>query len=446
MRNGSEGRGIVKNGRWTMKVNLRQALITGLVAIALLPASSRCETSQVSVAQNGTQSDGTSVYSAVSGDGQYVAFYSSATNLSDPAGNGSNQIFVKNINTGEVEIASVSSSEIQGTGSSYAAALSEDGNVVVFASAATNLVAGDSNGVTDIFVRDRSSGTTRRANLASDQSQATGTSSAYSLAVSADGRYVLFASSASNLVGAGVDTNSVRDVFLRDMQSLSTQRVSVRADGSQNSGSGCDSPSMSADASVVAFVSDDGSLVDDDSGSNEDVFVKDLASGAVSLISRNTQGVPANAASAAPAVSGDGRYVAFYSGASDLVPGDTNERSDIFLYDRNSGLTSRISVGFGGAQSNGHSFSPAFGGNSRYVAFLSMSSNLLAGGKQMMGSYDVYTYDIQTGKIALQSISSEGAEDNHNDPLDDSARTFGISRWQQSNFFQHWHNAGFGRQ
>jgi archaellum component FlaF (FlaF/FlaG flagellin family) len=166
---------------------------------------------------------------------------------------------------------SVATGGTQGNGDSFIPAISADGRYVTFQSIASNLVPGDTNSTFDVFVRDRRSGTTQRVNVATDGTQANGDS--FSLAISADGRYVTFQSIASNLVPG--DTNDRTDVFVRDLRSGTTQRVSVATGGTQANGDS-DIPAISADGRYVAFESGASNLVPGDTNHSEDVFVRDL--------------------------------------------------------------------------------------------------------------------------------------------------------------------------
>ena len=223
--------------------------------------------------------------------------------------------------------ASVASDGTQGNDDSWSSALSADGRYVAFQSAAGNLVAGDTNGTWDIFVRDRTTGATTRVSVASDGTQGNSASSAPVL--SADGRTVAFYSSASNLV---VGDTGWADVFVRDLTTGVTRRVSVASDGSQaNSDSVI--PALSADGRYVAFVSLASNLVAGDTNGQSDVFVRDLAMGQTVRVSFASDGAQANGWSRSPTISADGRYVAFTSTASNLVPGDTNTVEDVFVRD-----------------------------------------------------------------------------------------------------------------
>ncbi|WP_439625355.1 Ig-like domain-containing protein, partial [Gemmata sp.] len=184
---------------------------------------------------------------------------------------------------------------------------------------------GDTNGAFDIFVKDTQTGAVTRVSTTAAGAQGDGDSDQPS--VSADGRYVAFASRASNLVPG--DTNGAFDIFVKDTQTGAVTRVSTTAAGAQGDGDS-DQPSVSADGRYVAFASDAPNLVPGDTNGTYDVFVKDTQTGAVTRVS-TTAGVQGDGASYTASVSADGRYVAFASDAPNLVPGDTNGGADVFF-------------------------------------------------------------------------------------------------------------------
>ena len=216
-------------------------------------------------------------------------------------------------------------------------AISADGRYVAFISSASNLVDGDTNGFADVFVRDRKTGTIERVSLADDGTQANASSALPE--ISADGRYVAFRSTASNLVPG--DTNGFTDVFVYDREIGTIERVSVAADGTQGDNHSHAS-SISADGRYVSFASSDSNLVSGDTNNRRDVFVRDRQAGTTERVSVANNGMQGNDDSMSPSISADGRYVAFWSGASNLVPGDTNGGSDIFVYDRQTHSIERV--------------------------------------------------------------------------------------------------------
>jgi hypothetical protein len=224
---------------------------------------------------------------------------------------------------------SVDSAGNEGNGYSVDAAMSSDGRFVAFDSFASNLVPGDTNGTDDIFVHDRQTGATERVSVDSAGGQANDSSG--TPATSTDGRFVAFTSSASNLVPG--DTNDVSDIFVHDRQTGATERVSVDSAGGQaNDRSGASA--ISGDGRFVAFGSDSSNLVSGDTNGARDVFVHDRQSGATERVSVDSAGIQGKANSRNPAISGDGRYVAFDSDTSTLVAGDTNGARDLFVHDR----------------------------------------------------------------------------------------------------------------
>jgi Tol biopolymer transport system component len=342
-------------------------------------------TELVSVSSSGVQGNGSSYSPSISADGRYVAFYSLASNLVTADTNLYEDVFVRDRQAGTTERVSVSSAGAQGNSSSYTPSISADGRYVAFRSYATNLVSGNVNGYSDIFVRDRQTGTTTRVSVANAGYEGNNDSSSPS--ISADGRYVAFASLASNLVSGAGDTNGVEDIFVRDRQTGTTERVSVSSAGTQGNGASS-SPSISADGRYVAFYSLASNLVSGDTNGTFDIFVRDRQTGTTELVSVSSSGVQGNSASSSPSISADGRYVAFYSPASNLVSGDTNGSADIFVRDRQTGTTGLASVSSTGAQGNGASYTPTISADGRYVAFYSPASNLVSGDTN--GSADIF--------------------------------------------------------
>ncbi|MGH8984559.1 MAG: TolB family protein [Acidimicrobiia bacterium] len=265
---------------------------------------------------------------------------------------------------------------------SVAASISAEGRYVAFGSFATDLVPGDGNGVQDVYVRDVSSETTTPVSV----NTSGGLSGGNSASISADGRYVAFASSATDLVPG--DGNGVPDVFVRDLQTDSTSRVSVdTAGGDPNAISF--GPSISADGRYVAFRSDASDLVVGDGNGFPDMFVRDLQSGVTTRVSVDTAGGDPNGQSFFDvSMSGDGRYVAFTSEASDLVPGDGNGARDVFVRDLLLSRTIRLSQRMFHGEADGPSVLPSISQDGRYVAFDSEATNLVDGDEN--GFRDVF--------------------------------------------------------
>jgi len=238
---------------------------------------------------------------------------------------------------GDIERISVASDGSQANGNSEEPSISSDGFIVAFISDATNLVPADTNGVQDVFVHDRNTGATGRVSIASAGTQAD--EEAFTLSLSSNGSFVAFGSFATNLVPG--DTNGVIDVFVHDRDADITERVSIATAGTQGNGESF-SPAISADGQFVAFRSDATNLVPLDTNNNSDIFVHNRLTGSTERVSVASDGTQANGDSISPAISSDGRFVAFSSEASNLVAGDTNNKADIFVHDRQNDTTELI--------------------------------------------------------------------------------------------------------
>ena len=280
---------------------------------------------------------------------------------------------------------SVDSAGNEGNADSSEPSISGDGRFVAFASNATNLVAGDSNGVSDIFVHDRQTGATTRVSVDSAGNQSNAAS--WDPSVSADGRYVAFVSSASNLVAG--DTNGVSDVFVHDRQTGITARVSLNSSGNQGNGQSLD-PSITADGRFVAFASQASNLVTGDSNGAFDVFLRDRQTGATTRLSVNSADKQGNGDSRRLAISAAGRYVVFMSRATNLAAGDTNTAEDAFVHDRQTGQTTRLSVDNAGSQVDEQISPPSISGDGRFVAFCALVD----------WSYHLFLRDRQTGQVS----------------------------------------------
>jgi hypothetical protein len=348
---------------------------------------------------------------SASGDGQYIAFASYASNLVVGDTNGIWDVFVRDRSTGVTERVSVDSSGVEGTYYSWQPSISSDGRFVAFSSGASNLVAGDTNNAFDVFVHDRSTGGTDRISLDSSGNEANGSSQWPS--ISSDGRFVAFSSDASNLVAG--DSNGKRDVFVRDLQTGTTERVSVDSSTAQGDGdSGYGGFAISGNGLVVAFASDASNLVAGDSNGKRDVFVHDRVSGATERMSVDSAGTQSDASSGGASLSADGSIVAFDSDATNLVGNDTNGKRDVFVRDRPSGAVERVSVDSFGAQGISSpypwdesigSYAPTISTDGNSVAFMSDAGNLVLNDNWVP---DVFAHDRDTGYTEKVSVDSAG--------------------------------------
>jgi Tol biopolymer transport system component len=389
----------------------KSILLPELAAVSVLSAPAIAQlTQRVSLSSAGDQENGNSftherVDAGMSADGRYVAFWSAASNLVPNDTNGVPDVFVRDRLTGTTQRISVASNGGEADGESRDPSISADGRYVAFWSHATNLVPDDTNGHADVFVHDRQTSTIVRASVDSNGNQASDHSFFPSL--SADGRYVAFESSAPDLVAG--DGNGLSDVFVRDLVAGTTERVSLDSSGAEGDGdSGL--ASISPDGRFVAFESFATNLVAGDVNGCRDVFVRDRSTGTTERASVDSSGVAGDGDSRAPAVSADGRYVAFESAASNLVPGDTNGHHDVFVRDRVDGITTRVSVDSAGGQANDDSINPSISGDGRFVAFTSVASNLVAGDTN--DSDDIFLRDRTASTTERVSVDSGGRQAN----------------------------------
>jgi Tol biopolymer transport system component len=367
---------------------------------------------RANVSTRGAEANGATLGAVLSASGRFVAFASGATSLVPADRNGVSDVFVRDVARRHTWRASISSTGAESDGPSRKPSISADGSVVAFPSSATNLVPDDRNGVPDVFVRDRAATLTERMSTASE-----GESDAASLAafVSADGRTIVFSSDASNLVPA--DDNGAMDVFVRDRVTRRTSRVSAGPFGP--SGDRSEASSIDASGDVVAFRSYATNLVYGDWNGKADVFVVDRSTGLTERVNVSSTGAEARAATFRGMVSGDGRFVGFRSRATNLVPGDTNTALDVFVHDRWTGVTRRISVASGGEEADARGFDrstrrnllmsrPFLSADGRYAAFTSRAPNLVPDDRN--GVADVFVHDLLTGATARVSVSAAGEE------------------------------------
>src|SRR5258705_450215 len=281
---------------------------------------------------------------------------------------------------------SLDSNGVQGAADSYMPAISADGRYVAFASSAGNFVPGDQNNTPDVFLRDRQTGTTVCISVTPNGAPASIISG--SPAISANNRYVVFTGGSDNLVLG--DDNFRPDVFVRDLQTGTTERVSVDPGGAQGNDDSED-PAISADGRYVVFESDATNLVASDVNGSIDVFLRDRVLGTTELVARSSSGTQGNNRAVDAKISDDGRYVAFTSWSSNLVDGDTNGAWDDFVRDRVLGITERMSLDSHGAGGDIRSLVSSISADGRCVALRSYATNLVAGDTN--GSSDIFVRD-----------------------------------------------------
>jgi len=374
-------------------------------ALATTGLASNARTELVSVSSSDEQGNRDSSSSAVSANGRYVAFSSEATNLVAGDTNRTEDVFVRDRELGTTERVSVSSTGQQGNHQSFEPAISPNGRYVAFTSGASTLVAGDTNGNWDVFVRDRKLGITRRVSVSSTGREGNGRS--WQPALSADGRYVAFISRAKNLVPRDPKWY---DVFVRDLKRHTTGKVSVSSRERPANRKSAE-PAISADGRYVAFTSEAMNLVPGGRTRHfkPDVFIRDRKRGTTRRVSVSSRGRAGNDASFEPAISATGRYVAFTSNASDRAPRDP-KWEDVFVRDRKRHTTRRVSVSSTGRPGNNESFQAAISANGRYVAFGSVASSLVPGDTKE--TEDVFVRDRKRRTTRRVSVSSTGRPGN----------------------------------
>lgn len=389
-------------------------------------------TERVSVADGGRQVRGGSRQAAISANGRFVAFASTAPDLVPGDHNETSDIFVRDRLADTTVRVSVSSAGVEADGWSIEPAISADGRYVAFTSTASNLAPGvricdQPWGVTpcgDLYVHDRETGTTRRASPSTTGEGGNGFSRG--AALSADGRFVAFASEASNLVDG--DGNGQWDVFVRDLEADATVRISLAPDGADAAGRSV-LASISADGRFVSFSSTAANLVaEDDNEWHLDVFVRDRDAdgdgiydepGAVTteIVSRATDGTQANSDSIDSDLSPDGRWVAFRTVATNLTPGPPPQTcntlrtalcTEIYLHDRLTGVTTRVSEPAWADEPIGICTDPRVSADGRFVAFKSNAPNLVA--HDVNDSSDIFLRDMHAGETTIVSLTWLGTQ------------------------------------
>lgn len=313
------------------------AAILALACAAAVPAvaQARPQLQLVSVAAGGGPADSAALIPAVSSSGRWVAFYSRASNLVAGDRNGATDVFERDLLRHRTRLVSVAGDGAQGNDESYLQSVSANGSRVAFFSIASNLVPGDTNGTWDMFVRDVRAGTTVRADVTSEGAQAPAgvVSSAGSL--SPDGRYVSF-DSYSTVLGP---TGRIAQVFVHDLRTGITRMVSTGPGG--HAGNCASTPGgFSADDRLLVFQSCASNLVPGDTNGRMDVFVRDLRTGVTRRVSVATSGAQAAAGASTAAISADGRTVTFLAEAD--LTGASSSAMAIYVHDMRTGVTTRL--------------------------------------------------------------------------------------------------------
>jgi len=376
-----------------------------LSGTAVLEAS----TTLISRRSQKNPSNGPSSEPATSQTGQFVAFRSSATNLDgERCDNGVNQIFVSDRNAGTIRCVSLNADGREGDQDSLEPSISADGRFIAFTSTATNLTGNKcDNGFNQIYVRDRTTGTTSCVSVNSNGQEGNQQSRASS--ISADGTLIAFDSAATNLAGNKCD-NGFNHVFVHDVTAGKTTCISLRTNGEEGNGDSFD-PSISADGRVVVFQSTATNLATRCSNGNSHIYMHDLATGETSCVSINNEEKQSNGNSALARVSGDGRFVVFQSDATDLTNRCSNGFSHIFVRDTVDERISCASIDNHGNQGNNDSEQASLSADGRFVAFVSVANNL-SGNRCLTGNGQVFVRDRADEKTKCASVGPKNVEGN----------------------------------
>lgn len=387
------------------RIGLSWALFAMGLALATPAAATSIpeRTFRISVAADGGDANGASTRPTLSATGELVAFESVATNLAPDPNGAVADVFLRDLVNRRNRLLSQSTDPSGANGPSRFPVLARKAGSVAFESDASNLMAGDTNGVTDVFVA-LPQGGVLRASVAHNGEQADGPSS--SPDISDNGRLVVFTSRATNLVPG--DTNGRADVFVRDLVTNQTRLVSVLRPLEMNGDS--TGPAISPDGRYVSFSSTNPNLVFDDGNRKGDVFAADLQTGRIRRVSVSGVGEEQNQAVAAPFVqvsdiSAGGRLVVFDSDATNLVERDRNKDTDVFLRQRTGNGIVRASLDVFGREGSNDSFFPRITPDGRFVAFQSFASNFSS---DDVAREDIFVYDFRRFAPTLVSVGATG--------------------------------------
>jgi Tol biopolymer transport system component len=409
---------------------LSAVLIVLLASPALLVQATLAhpsETERVSINSSGSEGNQVSRIPSLNTDGQLIVFASEATNLVDDDINGVQDIFLHDWLTGTTERVSLSGRGQEANGASDWPEISADGLSVVFTSTASNLVDGDSNGVEGVFVVDLRYGGVELVSHPALGGQADAVST--QPAISGDGRFIAFVSAATNLVPGA--TAGFNEIYLYDRLYESLQWVSAPRIGAANDGVSGE-PAISADGNWVAFSSASTQLVPDDTNSRRDIFLWNRASSTLERVNLTPTGKETDRSSYAPALSADGRFIVYRSHATNLVASETLNLGDIFLRDNLNGALQRVSISATGEQSpDGASDEPAISADGRFIVFRSNATDMVP--NDTNGSHDIFVRDMQgtTTRVSVDSFADESNGNNYSPVI--SANGAAIAFYSEAN-------------
>jgi Tol biopolymer transport system component len=337
---------------------------------------------------------------SISADGRYVVFSSVASITGGDNAHHAN-VFLRDRQTGTTTLISTPGAGVYGNDDSLDPSISRDGRFIAFDSKASNLVAGDTNTRWDVYVYDTVGATLTLASVGTLPEGAQSKDSTLP-ALSADGRYVAFLSNSEDLVAS--ETNLFHGIYVRDTTTGTTTRVSQAAGGGLLLTDLTRGPSISADGRYVGYATDASNVVVGDSNGSADAFLYDRTANTTTRVSLGQAGVQANGASQVPQLSADDRYAVFASDATNLVAGDTNAVTDVFVRDLTAGTTARVSVGNDGSQANAASSGPSLSSDGNRVLFTSAASNLVVGDTNAQP--DAFVRYLGTGETIRVSVAA----------------------------------------
>ena len=363
----------------------------------------------VSISESGEQSNGYSVNwslnNALSADGRLVVFKSAATNLHPLDNDAVYDIYVYDKATGKIDLVSQNGTNVKGNGNSSFPTISADGRYVAFKSESTNLIANDTDTISDIYVFDRKMSKIELVSVSSDGIKANHGS--HGPMISADGNYVAFHSNASNLHPD--DPNPIPDIYVYDRVNQVIELISRSVERSNGNSYRAQ---ISGDGKFVVFDSIATNLSPDDIDSYSDIYLFNRVDKTLELISKSNEGDPTVNAKGnlGPAISSNGKIITFYSYSTMLVPDDSDQFSDVFIYDINANEIELISRSNTDIKGNNTSLGPSISEDGRFVVFDSKASNLSE--DDIDSGYDVYRYDRLNKSIELISKSTDGTKGN----------------------------------
>ncbi|MHC4923975.1 MAG: TolB family protein [Planctomycetota bacterium] len=381
------------------------AAIIGCVSVLAFAGNRPRTPVLASIANGGAASNGGAYDGAVSSNGRYVTFYSDATDLL-PTPTADSQVFVRDLRKGTTTLVTRSTEGMVANGDSFSPAISKNGRLVTFSSRAGDLVAGDTNDFTDIFVADLRTGDIEIISRPMGGGEGNDHAYMWGRAMSDNGRLVVFASSASNL--ADGDTNGQRDVFLHDRVRGETTLVSRTPAGIPGNGASSEA-SISPNGRFVVFDSSATDLTDEPSAGQYGIFLYDVRRGTLEQVTRAVDGGAPDGGSFDPVVSNNGRWVAFWSRATNLVDDDDNDNYDVFLVDRRKGETRLISRTPAEEPGNGNSWGVVISANGKTILLYSTSTDLVTPDDNGSNN-DLYQYDPRRGTLTRLGPAPDGAQ------------------------------------